>query len=66
MLLVRAGVTFLRGGSCSFLTKNKLKSGTFNAKKVYKTEGARKSVTLVDIGTSGRSLGNFEILQILV
>ena len=26
------------GGGCNFLTKNKLKSGTFNAKKVYKQE----------------------------
>ena len=30
---------FLKGGGgCNFLTKNKLKSGTFNAKKVYKQE----------------------------
>ena len=34
----KEGVTFFRGGGCNFLTKNKLKSGIFNDKKVYKQE----------------------------
>ena len=31
-------MNFFSGGDCNFLIKNKLKSGIFNDKKVYKQE----------------------------
>ena len=34
-LLGKRGLTFFRGGGCSFYMKNKLKSEIFNNKKIY-------------------------------